>query len=109
MPRPLWKKGERSPNPKGRPKGSQNKAIKTFRELLAEKITIEDVLQDLAKCTPAVRANLKIKLLEFAQPKLKSIEISEVPLITQLIAMTRDERKGRLMELQRKLKDDGKH
>lgn len=106
MPKRLWKKGE-SPNPNGRPKGSQNKALKTFRELLAERITVDDVLRDLGKCSPAVRANLKIKLLEFAQPKLKSIEISEMPLLTQLLAMGREERKGRLMELQRKLKRDG--
>ena len=47
MAKRLWKKGETSPNPNGRPKGSQNKALKTFREMIAERVKIDDVLQDL--------------------------------------------------------------
>ena len=51
------------------------------------------------KMYPSRDVNLKSKLLEFGQPNLESIEISERPLPTQLIVLSREERKARLMDL----------
>jgi len=67
-------------NPKGRPKGSQNKDTKDIRaafQLLIEKNLpkLEAWLTEIAKKNPAKAMDMVIKLSEYTIPKLKSIEI----------------------------------
>lgn len=95
-----FEKGE-SGNPSGRPKGSQNQVTKTFRELVTEALPIEAVLEDINRCAPAHRAALKIKLLEFVQPKLKSIEFKESMPLEVLLKMSVEERRARMIELKK--------
>ncbi|MEO5979687.1 MAG: hypothetical protein ABIS36_25905 [Chryseolinea sp.] len=94
----VFKKGKKA-NASGRPKGSGNKVLRAFRELITEKISLDDIIKDLEKCSARDRVQFKIRLLEFAQPRMRSIEISDMPLLSELLAMTPEERKSRLLEL----------
>ncbi|HZY82864.1 MAG TPA: DUF5681 domain-containing protein [Cyclobacteriaceae bacterium] len=96
-----YRQGE-SGNPRGRPQGSKNFITSSFREELLSAISIESILADIEKCVPAQRAALKIKLLEFVQPKLKNIEFVDVTSIEALIQMSPEERRKRIMELKLK-------
>ncbi len=93
-----FRKGK-SGNPKGRPAGSKNQITTAFREQLLSALPVESILADINKCAPRERAALKIRLLEFVQPKLKSIEFVEVTPLEALMQMTAEERRNRIMEL----------
>jgi len=70
-----WKAGE-SGNPKGRGKGTPNKLTGEMREALAAILgnEIEQLPKMLDELNPGPRLEIIIKLLEFALPRLKSIE-----------------------------------
>lgn len=94
----LYKKGQ-SGNKRGRPTGSKNRVTQQFRDAIAERVSLDDLFKDIAKCSARDRAQLKIRLLEFCVPKLRSIEVNDLPVLGELLQMTPDERKARLLEL----------
>lgn len=69
-------KGSKSPNPAGRPKGASNKEVKELRERVKQLLdsTFDQVVEDMAELEPKERIQAYIKLLEFALPRLKSID-----------------------------------
>lgn len=66
----------RSGNPKGRPKGKANKTTKELRERVKQLLdaSFDQVVEDMAALEPKDRISAYFKLLEFALPRLKSIE-----------------------------------
>ena len=68
-------------NPKGRPKGSKNRATTDLREALkaiAEDNTelVEQCLHRVMKYDPGYGIELLLKLNEYVLPKLRSVEVS---------------------------------
>ena len=90
----------KSGNPSGRKPGSKNKLNASFREILSEALTIDDILADIAECSSAYhRASLKIKLLKFAHPELRSIEVKDETYVQQFLSMDPEERRALILEL----------
>lgn len=101
--------GTFQPGSGGRPKGSTNKATSLLREqvgrLLAD--NYETVAQDLKKLDPKSRADLWLRMLEFALPKLTRTEISEPPTdLEQLMRLTPEQRQQRIIELKQKIQSE---
>jgi Family of unknown function (DUF5681) len=94
----MFQKGV-SGNYKGRPVGSKNVMVNDLRERLRKSVSIESILDDLDSCKPFERASLKIKLLEYLIPRLRTIEIRETSTIEALLNMTPEERRIRILEL----------
>lgn len=85
----VWEKGGPSPNPKGRPKGSQNKIPATMRALLAEEageyaITMAKELMysgdsKIVKCVlDKLIPKLKSEVVELDLPEINSVETARV-------------------------------
>lgn len=69
-----FKKGQKKIG--GREKGSTNKDTE-FKQAIKEGVKIEDILSKIAEMDkPTDQVDRMIKLLEFAYPKMKSIEHS---------------------------------
>ena len=73
-----FKKGQ-SGNPKGRPRGSQNKITKTVREALKDLVQseIKKLPQTCKEMTPHERGVFLLKVLEFLIPKADKDTIEE--------------------------------
>lgn len=98
-----FKKGQ-SGNPRGRKKGTNNAAKSSdIRDKIKESLSIDDLLTDIEDCRPEHRASLKIKLLEFIVPKLRSIEIMDSSTVEELLTMTPEERRQRIAELKNEM------
>lgn len=65
---------------KGRPKGSENKVTSNLKEAIQELIenNISRVQEDLEQMKPEVRTKLLFQLLDYALPKQKAVEVTEV-------------------------------
>ena len=101
--------GTFQPGSGGRPPGSKNKASQHLREAVGKLLheNYELVAQDLKKLDPKSRADLWVKLLEFALPKLSRTEIAEPPTdLEQLMQLTPEERRARIIELQSSTKQN---
>lgn len=92
----------------GRTKGTPNKQTAEIRE--AYKALIESNLENMskwiktiAKDNPEKAIDLMIKLSEYVVPKLNRMEISTMS-IEDLLELTPQERKARIIELQNHLK-----
>jgi len=66
-----------SGNPNGRPRGSQNKDVKSLREKI--NFLLEDrfdkIIEDLDDLKPKERIDVYVKLLEYSLPKLNRTTI----------------------------------
>lgn len=64
-------------NPKGRPKGSQNKSTKDIRELFNTLLesNLTQIQKDITELSPKDRINVMLKISEFVIPKLRSVEM----------------------------------
>lgn len=99
--------GQFGPGNPGRPQGSQNKVTTARKQKindLLQKIESDHLDSDIAKLTPRDRTNLYATLLEYVIPKLTR---TERPLtdLEEMLAMTPEERKEAIRELQSQLKD----
>jgi hypothetical protein len=69
-----FKKGQ-SGNTNGRPKGSTNKDTE-FKKAIKEGISIEEIIADIKLLPPRDRIDRLLRVLEFAYPKMKAVEVS---------------------------------
>ncbi len=69
-----FKKGN-SGNPKGRPKGSQNRAGGKLREVISDFLEnrFEDVVNDFEQLEPKDRIKVYTDLLQYGVPKLQAV------------------------------------
>ncbi len=65
-----------SGNPKGRPKGAGNKEVQILRDKVKDLLddNFDTIVDDLNALEPKDRVSAYIKMMDFALPKLKSIE-----------------------------------
>ena len=63
----------------------------------------EIVLTDIKKLSGKERIDTMIKLMEYALPKLNRTEIKNITTVEELIAMTPEERRARITEIQSEL------
>ena len=66
-----------SGNPKGKPKGAENKLTKEIRAKIGLILNnnIDKVQTDLDKLEPKDRLNVLLQLMKFVTPQLKQIEV----------------------------------
>ena len=69
-------KDGKSGNPAGRPKGTPNKTSKELKEMIADFLArnFDKIQKDFEKLEPKERLKVYCELLQYAVPKLKSIE-----------------------------------
>ncbi len=89
----------------GRPKGASNKVTTSLRANVQKLLedNFDQVTSDLKKLSPKERADVWLRLLEYALPKLTRTEIVEPPTdLETLMQLTPEERQSRIIELQAK-------
>lgn len=72
----MFRPGE-SGNPKGKPKGAENKLTKEIRAKIGLILNnnIDKVQSDLDKLEPKDRLNILLQLVKYVTPQLKAIEV----------------------------------
>ncbi len=85
----------------GRP-NKKTEALRGRIEALLEEHW-ETVLTDIKKLSRKERIDTMIKLMEYALPKLNRTEIKNITTVEELIAMTPEERRARIAEIQSEL------
>ncbi|GAB2774296.1 hypothetical protein GCM10027275_16660 [Rhabdobacter roseus] len=87
-----------SGNPKGRPRGSSNKASSDLRKAVLELLdnNWDSIQTDLKRVTARDRLNFIEKLLGYALPKLQSVEVSAE--LTSRIEGLSDDQLNRLID-----------
>jgi hypothetical protein len=92
-------------NPNGRPKGTPNKITGELRVRISEFLekNFETIETDFEKLEPKERAQLYVKLIEYVIPKMRTFEETT---LSQLYAMTPEQREQRIKELESILKNE---
>lgn len=91
----------------GRTKGTPNKDTKALRSCIEALLESQwdQVLKDINNLTSKERIDTVIRLLEYALPKLNRTELRQTSTVEEMLAMTPEERRTRIVELRSQLKD----
>ncbi len=89
-------------NPNGRPKGTPNKVTNELRVRISNFLekNFDKVEQDFDELDPYQRVQFYTKLIEYVIPKMRTFEETT---LSQLYAMTPEQREKRIKELENTL------
>ena len=96
-----FKKGQ-SGNPKGRPKGSRNKFSVEQRDFIRDFLfeNKEELMVQMRELKGKEYVKAYTTLMHYVVPKPAVINMKEVPILSEFIAMTPEERKAVIDEIQ---------
>jgi hypothetical protein len=89
----------------GRNKGTPNKVTTELRVRISNFLDakFDTILDEFNELEPKDKVNLYLKLIEYVIPKMRSFEETT---LSQLLAMTPQQRAARIQELQKQLTDE---
>ena len=91
----------------GRPKGSPDKISSKIRAMYRKLIedNMDQLQEDIKNMKPRERIDAIIRLSSFVLPKLRQVEIFEMPDIYELLQMSKDERREMLIKLKSEINE----